>query len=1166
MQDVLEDRFQDPVLTPAAFIDARLAAFVDTLPIKVLQAGLAPDSLSLAAAETALDTAVTALEAAVTPSQAALAAAQVATATTQVNAARAQFALDQQALIRSIADAVSVHLYEAGKQELLEAEAMKAFKLSEDLAPIVLRLARLKQPVAAGNRTLLDLLTDDVLVDTVTTPPAPPAITPAAFDDQYRALRLLHLMAAFLATLKLPADTVAWMLTNNPTLGWLELDDLTYQAGVTPVTFDAWERLQDTLRFIAAYPPVEDASDPAKPFSATGLFELPFAAGVTLAQIEEYLARLAGWDATVLADLNARFGHTVADFERPDTYTRLDAAMVLLRTLGLSVTAAVGVIKPTLTPADAAVMRGALKARYEESEWLAALQGVQDPLREQKRDALVAYLLAVNPGDEVVQRPVRLLPDRRRDGRVHADVAHRAGARHHPAVRAALPDGAGAESVANIKHDSGWDQWKWMKNYRVWEANRKIFLYPENWIEPELRDDKSELFPRLENTLQQNELTDRAVEDAFDRVPREARRHRPPRRDGVLLRDRASGPCTSSPAPRAAIPRSTTIASSRRSATGRRGRRSTSTSRAITCWRSTATAGCTLAWPIFTSEAEEATTPVPNPATDIPAGGKSTREAAEALEDPACRQRAMPARSGCRRRSRRTVCTVPRQRATSITIHPRRHLQLLRVESRCGRTGDLLFQHRGRRLGRIVCADRLQGVPRAESGRLHRRGLPPQVQGHADARAPLRGGQFGRDRRSVDLHPLQPGTYDPITARTPGNFKVTYPMQMSVIDWFFLFFQLYLASQAPRSFLKDRFRFNIPLGTFMPYFYGDFSRTYVIIPGFYQRKQDPAAPHIEKMFSDIIQLVEDALALFFKYLFKLQQDPAHDLNALLTELSVDPKFLALKAEWEVYQTLQFGLKFRNFYHPLVCLLRSTLNREGFPALMQRDIQLSDTMFDFATVYGPSGLVAQPYPREDVDFDLDGAYAGYNWELFFHVPFEIAVRLSQDGRYEEARTWFHYIFNPVGATDAPAPQKYWITKPFFKTTVADYLEQRIDTIMNTIAADPSGATITDLKFAVSEWRDKPFQPHVVARSRPVAYQVSLVLKYIQNLLDWGDNLFRQFTRESVTQATQMYILAEKLLGPKPRIVPMHVAPPDDDLQPARIATGSVQQRADRPGER
>ena len=30
-------------------------------------------------------------------------------------------------------------------------------------------------------------------------------------------------------------------------------------------------------------------------------------------------------------------------------------------------------------------------------------------------------------------------------------------------------------------------EWQWRKNYRVWDANRRIFLYPENWIEPELR-------------------------------------------------------------------------------------------------------------------------------------------------------------------------------------------------------------------------------------------------------------------------------------------------------------------------------------------------------------------------------------------------------------------------------------------------------------------------------------------------------------------------------------------------------------------------------------------------------------------------------------------------------------------------------------------------------
>lgn len=30
-------------------------------------------------------------------------------------------------------------------------------------------------------------------------------------------------------------------------------------------------------------------------------------------------------------------------------------------------------------------------------------------------------------------------------------------------------------------------EWEWPKRYRVWNAKRKIFLYPESWVEPDLR-------------------------------------------------------------------------------------------------------------------------------------------------------------------------------------------------------------------------------------------------------------------------------------------------------------------------------------------------------------------------------------------------------------------------------------------------------------------------------------------------------------------------------------------------------------------------------------------------------------------------------------------------------------------------------------------------------
>src|SRR5262249_42575113 len=42
----------------------------------------------------------------------------------------------------------------------------------------------------------------------------------------------------------------------------------------------------------------------------------------------------------------------------------------------------------------------------------------------------------------------------------------------------------------------------------VWEANRKVFIYPEDWLEPELRDDKSPFFKEIESELLQSDITD----------------------------------------------------------------------------------------------------------------------------------------------------------------------------------------------------------------------------------------------------------------------------------------------------------------------------------------------------------------------------------------------------------------------------------------------------------------------------------------------------------------------------------------------------------------------------------------------------------------------------------------------------------------------------------
>src|SRR2546423_5094858 len=58
-------------------------------------------------------------------------------------------------------------------------------------------------------------------------------------------------------------------------------------------------------------------------------------------------------------------------------------------------------------------------------------------------------------------------------------------------------------------------RWSWMQRYRIWEANRKVFLMPENWLEPELRDDKSPLYKKLEGELLAADITDEAAATAL---------------------------------------------------------------------------------------------------------------------------------------------------------------------------------------------------------------------------------------------------------------------------------------------------------------------------------------------------------------------------------------------------------------------------------------------------------------------------------------------------------------------------------------------------------------------------------------------------------------------------------------------------------------------------
>jgi hypothetical protein len=240
--------------------------------------------------------------------------------------------------------------------------------------------------------------------------------------------------------------------------------------------------------------------------------------------------------------------------------------------------------------------------------------------------------------------------------------------------------------------------------------------------------------------------------------------------------------------------------------------------------------------------------------------------------------------------------------------------------------------------------------------------------------------------------------------------------------------------------------------------------------------------------------------------------------------------------------------FRALYHPYICKLIGQIYQNGPTGIYGRAIEVDQSFDYFAAQYQPTAQITTPYPLDDYDFTQTGGYAPYNWEIFFHIPLLLATRLSTNQQFEDAQKWFHYIFNPMDPSSDPVPQKYWVAKPFYEHSALDYQNADIGRLLQLInqnSPDP------DLNRQITQWQAHPFNPHLIARLRTVAYQKTTVMKYLDNLIAWGDQLFRRDTIETINEATQLYILAAEILGPRPEeIAPRATIAPDtyDSLEP------------------
>jgi hypothetical protein len=234
-----------------------------------------------------------------------------------------------------------------------------------------------------------------------------------------------------------------------------------------------------------------------------------------LANGESLLLTVTGWEEGSLAELLGRFGRARADLADVSVFRRVHEAYAVVKTLGVPAAALAGSVTNEPGAETVRALQSALRARYDESDWLAVIKPINDALRGRQRDALVASVLrrlGEREESRHIDTPDKLfeyfLMDVQMEPCMQTSRIRHALSSVQLFIERCLMNLEPRVAPSSIRARL----WEWMKRYRVWEANRKVFLWPENWLEPELRDDQSPIFKETMSELLESDITeDRAA-------------------------------------------------------------------------------------------------------------------------------------------------------------------------------------------------------------------------------------------------------------------------------------------------------------------------------------------------------------------------------------------------------------------------------------------------------------------------------------------------------------------------------------------------------------------------------------------------------------------------------------------------------------------------------
>ena len=1091
-------------------------------------------------------------------------------------------------------------------------------------------LQKLMMHPSDSTKRAIDVFLDDSFINA--NPDPETMWTSAELPDPFFVLVKLHKIIFLITALNLEPPDIVFLMENGNTAGIPDFNALPVEKTVQVTAIEDWIALFNLVLLNKQVFKGEDSS-------VFDILKLSKVNTVTKETLLQKLNEFTGWKSDDLLYLTGDEGLNLAfpqDYTNGQWLISIAETLKLVDRVGATARQMSGWALPNITKIQADSVRHAAMARYGEEQWQEITVPLRHNIREAQRDSLVQYVLHYR---------------NKHNGKKFEDIDDIYGYYLIDTQMAACTDTSrivlAASSVQlfvqrimmSLEHDMSVTQefmkeWKWRKYYRVWEANRKVFMWPENWIEPELRDDKTPLFKELENELLQGELNPETVEKAYVNYLEKLHEVSHLKVCGMYEESETFHVIAKT----AGIPE---LYYYRRWEdksqwtpwekieldifNGEEIETTEFTERGILITPIVHNSRLFLFWPLFKIKKEP-----PTPADEITIGNKKENIDLLNSEIRKIEKEISKIRSqiDSLKKTADNIEHVEKEVFPNIDFDPILTGIQNGIDNLENEIDGFLNDIKTKKSDIRALEEKIRKI---EEGYLrykismawsqYRDGTwTPKKVSQKEIYTPLFIDDF-KQGASIKNYIVLPKISNDGTQQlwlvysiNKKNYKLASSFEFndckSEIEVLYAskIIKLY-DLKVPMSFMKSlvhlkKTSFDQPLRikssgsddilllentlsksrtikslqeglyqTKQPFFYEDSKHSFFInLPS--KNNTGGKLPSSIKTIalntgtnslqSSAYKLIaspeEEAQPPAFQFTSSYASDATFFESAQSNQVIVRAKDVVKSGSTNSAE-ISFGIapaqnssqvsqvsspifkiasntngySFYPFYHPYTCLFLKQLNRFGIDGLLNPNPIGGDgqellyqatpsqmSPLDFKKIYKPNlSEVNWSNVKEEIDFKPGGVYATYNWELFYHIPLFIATRLSQDQRFDEAQNWFHYIFDPT-EPQGELPYRFWKIKPFHTYTMRE-MKNDIEAVMNGGEA---------IKKQIKAWEENPFNPHLLGRFRRLAYMKTVVMKYLDNLIAWGDQLFRMDSIESMNEATQLYVLAGQILGKLP----------------------------------